>query len=235
MRLELYFNLENNTLPIDYRRGFLSFFKKTLELYNTDIFKLIYGIGKKKNITFAPFFSLNKFSKNFIILKKNDVKVIFSTDDQLLGIHFFNAFKNMIEIPRSFFKNTITLKKIIQIKEKEITKNSINFKILSPIIIREQIDEKRSWYHFLDEKGISILKKNLFEQLKNKFSEKDLQEIKIEPISIKKTVVFFYNINMTATLGSIKVEAKKEILEYFYKSGISPSKKSAGFGMLDIQ
>lgn len=235
MRIELYFSLENNILPTDYRRGFLSFFKKSLELYNLDIFNIIYGIGKKKDITFAPFFSLEKFDKNTIFLKKNDIKLIFSTEDQLLGIHFLNAFKNMIGKKRSFFKNSITLKKIKQVKEKEITTNCITFKTLSPIIIREQIDEKKSWYHYLDEKGILILKNNLLDYLRNRFPEKELKEIKIEPISIKKTVVFFYNINMTATLGIIKITADKEILNYFYKSGLSPSKKSAGFGMLDIE
>lgn len=39
---------------------------------------------------------------------------------------------------------------------------------------------------------------------------------------------------MMGSLGIVKVKGKKEILNYLYKSGISTSRKSSGFGMVDI-
>ena len=43
----------------------------------------------------------------------------------------------------------------------------------------------------------------------------------------------FYDYKFPITLGNIKVTAKKEILEYFYKSGLG-SRASSGFGMCEI-
>lgn len=234
MRIELHYTIENMKIPMEFRRVIVSHHKKTMELYNKDIFKQLYEKGKEKDVVFSFFFSPIKFEKEHIILKDNRVKVLISIADEILGIHYLNAFLQNLNNELRFENNIITLKKVIRKKEKIIESNEVVFKITSPLIIRDKIDEKKSWYYFLDEKGIEILKRNLKRNLKDKYPEKYIDDIKIIPVMVKKVVTSYYGIKMQGTLGIIKVEGKKELLNYLYKSGALSSRKSMGFGYLDI-
>lgn len=234
MRFELIFSLENLEIPLDYRSGILSFFKKALEEYNKEILHLVYDIGKQKDITFSPFFIPESFEKDKIILKNNIFKIFYSVENQLLGIHIYNSFLNILNKTYPFFENIIKLERVNRLDEKEINQDTVIFKILSPVIIREQLSENKSWYHLLDEKGIEILKKNMVYTLKDRFPEKYLEELTIKPLKMKKTITTFYGIQMMGSIGTIEVNGKKEILTYLYKSGLSTSRKSSGFGMVDI-
>lgn len=234
MRLELNFYLSKNELPLDYRRMIVSFFKKTIELYNKGLLKLVYDIGQEKNITFAPFFNPKEFTKDKIILNNGDIKVIISIEDELLGLHFFNAFLQNLEKSYYISENILNLSRVKKLKEKKIENNEATFKIISPLIIREKKDEKKSWYHLLDEEGIKILKRNLISTLKDSFPEKYLNEVEIIPMETKKTVTTFYGIKMQGSLGVIKVSGRKEILNSFYKGGTLSSRKSMGFGLLEV-
>ncbi|MGL4946771.1 MAG: CRISPR-associated endoribonuclease Cas6 [Cetobacterium sp.] len=234
MRLELNFKIEKNELPIDFRRIFVSFFKNSIEKYDKDLFETIYGVGQEKKLTFAPFFTPEQFQHDKIILKTNNIKIILSTEDDLLGLHYFNAFLQNLETPYHFNQNILFLTRVIKITENKIEKNETIFKLLSPLIIREKLDENKSWYHLLDDKGMDILKRNMITTLKNQFPLKYLEEVKIFPIETKKTVLTFYGIKMQGTLGVIKIEGRKEILNSLYKSGALSSKKSMGFGLLEV-
>ncbi len=234
MRLELNFIVEKNEIPIEFRKTIVSFFKSVIENYDKDLFKSLYDIGKEKRVTFAPFFTPLQFNKDSILLKSNNIKVIFSTEDELLGLHYFNAFLQNLENSYTFKNNKLTLIRAIKIKEKKIENDKAIFKILSPLIIREQLNEDKSWYHLLDEKGIEILKRNLLTTLKGEFPEKYLVELEIFPLETKKVVTTFYGIKMQGTLGIIEIRGRKEILNSLYKSGALSSRKSMGFGMLDI-
>lgn len=234
MRIELNYKVENNKIPMDFRRIIVSHHKKTMELYNKELFEILYGIGVEKDVVFSLFFSPEKFEDDYILLKDNKIKVFVSIADEILGIHYLNAFLQNLNNGLKFKDNVLTLEKAIKLREKRIEKDEVIFKITSPLIIREKLDEKRSWYHILDEKGIKILKRNLKESLKNKYPERYIDEIKITPIKTKQTITKFYGIKMQGTLGMIKVEGKKEILNHLYKSGALSSKKSMGFGYLEI-
>ena len=234
MRLELNFIVEKNEIPIEFRKTIVSFFKSVIENYDKDLFKSLYDIGKEKRVTFAPFFTPLQFNKNSILLKSNNIKVIFSTEDELLGLHYFNAFLQNLENSYTFKNNKLTLIRAIKIKEKKIENDKAIFKILSPLIIREQLNEDKSWYHLLDEKGIEVLKRNLLTTLKGEFPEKYLVELEIFPLETKKVVTTCYGIKMQRTLGIIEIRGRKEILNSLYKSGALSSRKSMGFGMLDI-
>lgn len=234
MRLELNFVVENNALPIDFRKSLVSFFKTIIESYDKDLFKKLYDVGQEKRITFAPFFTPLQFNQEEIILKSNNIKVIFSAEDDLLGLHFFNAFLQNLNNPYRFKNNILTLTRAIKIKEQKIENNEAIFKLLSPLIIREQLDEKKSWYHLLDEKGLTVLKRNLLATLKDDFPQKYLEEIEIIPLETKKTITTFYGIKMQGSLGLIKIMGRKEILNSLYKSGALSSRKSMGFGLLEV-
>ena len=65
--------------------------------------------------------------------------------------------------------NSFSIKNIIKLNEKPILEDIAIFKTLSPIVIREKRENEKDWYHFLDEKGIKILKKNICYSLRERF------------------------------------------------------------------
>ena len=58
MRLKLYFELENEKMPIQYRKCILSFIKKSLSEYSEEYYKRLYDGNKPivKPYTFSAFF-----------------------------------------------------------------------------------------------------------------------------------------------------------------------------------
>lgn len=234
MRMKLEFFLDDNKIEYDYRRIIISFFKKTLETYNEDIKEIVYGIGSKKEMCFSPFFKAKEFKDGHIILENGKLNIFISFNDKLLGIHFFNALLGMINKEFRFRDNVLKLEKVSKVEEKNIKTEEVVFKLLSPLVIREILDNRKSWYHYLDEKGLEILKKNLIYNLKEKFPVEYIEKLEIVPLDIRKVIVEFYGLKIQSTLGTIRVKGKKEILEYLYRTGLSTSKKSAGFNMLDV-
>ena len=233
MRYEIELELKEKILPLDYRRNFISFFKKILADYNQELKNLIYNKSDLKNFTYSLYLPIEKIEEEKIFLKFYRIKLFLSTEDIMLSLHFLNAFLEAKS--KKIYLNSENLIEIIKIKkiqEKEIKDNYSTFKILSPIVIREHTREK-DFYHLLDEKGIKVLKKNIIFNLKDNFPISYLEEIEIIPIETKKTVVSFYGLKMQVTLGVIGIRANKKILTHFYKCGLG-SKRSAGFSMLDL-
>ncbi|MDN5304615.1 MAG: CRISPR-associated endoribonuclease Cas6 [Fusobacteriaceae bacterium] len=231
MRYGVELELKNLIIETDYRRKFLSFFKKAFEEYSQEIKEKFYDTNKQKEFTFSVYLPVEKINKDEIRLKNNKIKLFISMYQMEDALHFMNTILGTINRQYPFGKeNFIKPIKIYTIQEKEVRNESVIFNTLSPIVIREK---ENQWYHEFDEKGIEILKKNTIFNLKEKFPEKYLNEIQFIPLETKKIIVNFYNIKFPVTKGVIKVEGKKEILDYLYKTGIG-SKSSAGFGMCEV-
>lgn len=235
MRLKIECGLEENTISTSYNRKILSFFKKSLELYDREVEKEYYGEPCKKDMSFSCFFPLEKIDGDKIYLKEKNFKIFITFNSIIDGVHFYNSFVNAKnkKIQFNFYENKFTISNIIKLNEKKINNNIAIFQTLSPIIIKEKITKEKEWFHILDEKGIEILKKNLNYSVKDKFSLEILDQIEIIPVDIKKIIVNFYNIKFPTTKGIFILKGNKEVLNYFYKSGIG-SKKSSGFGMLEL-
>lgn len=238
MRLKIECVLKENFVCLDYRRSILSFIKKSLENYSEEIKKKYYNEYKPKDMTFACYFPIENIENNQINLTNNIFAIFLSFDSIIDGVHFYNAFniakKNHIQF--NLGKNIFQIKNIVKLQEKEIKEDKVTFKTLSPIVIREQIedeDRKKEWFHKLDEKGIEVLKKNLCYSLKDKFSIKELENIEIEVEKARVNIISFYKIKFPATSGKITVKGDKKILNYFYRAGLG-GKCPSGFGMLDI-
>jgi len=239
MRYKLIFSINNNKLLSDNRRVFLSFFKKALEEYGEK--DRYYSLKSKKEYTFSTYFPEAKFSKNEITLGKNEFYLNFSTSSMEEALYMMNSFMGMLKkefkLPNG---NSMTLEKLEMVREKEVKDNSAEFRILSPIIVKERLENKNGdWYFtFKDERWEEILKANMKQQLKDSFDfdpSYDIDELKIlgkEPFT-KTTQVVNYNIAFPCTLGTIYIEGKKYLLDYFSKSGIG-SKRAQGFGMLEV-
>ena len=73
MRLKLSMELENENLPIQYRRNVISFIKLSLSQYDEESYKKYYN--NKDNIikpyTFSVFFRYPQFKENIIINKRS--------------------------------------------------------------------------------------------------------------------------------------------------------------------
>lgn len=230
MRFEVELILNNNIINKDYRRNIISVIKQCL---SEEDYEEIYKERKVRSFTFSPFLQIDSFSKDKIILKDKKIKLFFSTDSMSDGWILINAFRNKKSKELNFGKDKIIIEKVATLIEKEIKDDIILFKTMSPICIREQLDEKRSWYHDFDEKGINILKKNIIHQLKYEFPRLLLEELKIKSFKMKRTIITNYDIQFPVNLGTLIISGDKRILKKLYESGIG-SKTSLGLGMLEI-
>lgn len=241
MRFSLIFKSEIRELNSDIRRRFISFQKAAFESYDKVFFDKFYKEKDsiEKPYSFSLYFGNAKFTKDRIILEDEQIQFTFSTIDTEIGIHFFNAVLAMKG--KEFYLeegNFMILEEIQLLKEKPITGNQVIFKTLSPILIREHNkDTNKDWYYSFEEEGsLAILKNSMKYQAVNYFgstAEKDIEQLVIKPISMKKLVINHYQVFVTGNVGTFEMQGKPYLLEYFYKAGIS-AKKSEGFGLCNV-
>ncbi len=241
LRFSILFEIEKREIPIDYRRKFISFLKKIFSDYDKTLYEKFYKDKDsiEKAYTFSVYLGLCQMAGDKIILKNDNIILNFSTYDTEIGLHFYNA-----ALGSKYDKfnigedNFLTLKKVNLIREKVIKGNKAVFKTFSPVVIREHIRKgnRDKFYTLKDDAAVTVLKNNLKYQLKNVFDfdiEKDVDSIKIRDLNTKMAIVKNYEITVPCTLGVFEIEGENYLLDYFYKAGFS-SKKSAGFGMLEI-
>ena len=240
MRFNVELLLENEIIPKDKNRVFLSFLKHNYSSYDNEYFESQYENtkNKTKSFTFSLYMENCKFLKDEIIIPNKNIILNFSTADMEDGIMFYNSILSNIGKKYDIKNNSITVKKISLVKEKLIRENEVIFKTMSPIIVKEHNgDNKKTWYHSLNEKtGQELLLKNLNYYLINifgEYSKKDIEEIKFELLSNKEVKIKNYGIEVLGNIAKFKLEGKPYLLEYLYKSGIG-SLRNSGFGMLDI-
>ncbi|PWJ93311.1 CRISPR-associated endoribonuclease Cas6 [Oceanotoga teriensis] len=235
MRFKLDFKTNNNVIPIDYRRFLLSYIKNALSNYDEKIYSQYYN--KKdpihKNFTFTINFGKSKFEKEKILLEENKFSFYYSTSDYVLGTHLFAAFREQINREFKIKNNSINLCNIKFFKSKNFLSKNIDFKILSPVLIRDhKKDNSDVYYSFEDKEFEEILKNNLKYRLKD-FPSEYLENISIIPIKTRSVLVKNYGTILKGNLGYIKILANEKVIEYIYQSGLG-SKNSMGFGMLEI-
>lgn len=238
MRYKLCFELENKIIPVDYRRSIISFIKFALNEYNEEIFLKLYN--NKDNIikpyAFAIFFKAAKFSKEEIIIEDKKMEMNITIEDYNIAINLYNAFNHQRNNKFSLNKNSMILKNIMLVQEKEIVSETIKIKFLSPLVVRDRnIQTQKDYYYtYKDERFLEILKINIREQLKISNLSIDLvDEFNIIPIIPKKTVVKFYEKQIACSIGIYEIHGDIRLLNYLYKAGVG-SKHSAGFGMFQV-
>ncbi len=241
MRLAIYCELKENEIPLDYRRKVVSLFKSCLSSYDKEVYDQYYHEKDpiQKEYTFSTFFSSPKMKKDTIEIPNKKLIINFSTSDNILGINFYNAFiKKIGENIKFSDLNVIKITKVVLQKEKKIAENKVTFKIQSPLIVRDHnLETGKDWYYACDDKEFDeIFKRNLYNQLKDKFTKditNDIENLEIKNVSMKKIIVSSYGIKMASTIGIFEMTGEQYILNEIYQSGAG-SKKSLGFSMLDI-
>ncbi len=241
MRFLLTLELETFDIPIDYRRIVLSYVKNALSNCNEGkYYDKFFKDTNQKDYCFSVILPKPKFEKDNILLDKKEIKILFSTQgkskESMILFSAFIAQKNKRHpLPNG---NGMILKSIQNKKTEEIYNQKVIFKTAtgSGLCVRDHNKEKKldKYYVFNDNEfrnKLSIVLKNQASRLG--FNEEDISNIKINPIQCKKVVAKHYGVYIDTTIGMLEVQAKPEILQSFYDCGIG-SRKSAGFGMLDL-
>lgn len=242
MRLHFTFELENENMPIDYRRKFVSYIKFCVENSDKDFYEELYGKGRTVSKDFVMSFYFipeTRISKEQIYVNSKKIILKISTPDSYLGIQIYNAIcKQKLKWYKLSDINTIRLVKVYAEKERVITQKSVIFNAISPIVIRDHNKETgKDWFYtFEDEQAVDILKRNLKSDLEKKFDRNisyDIEQLKIEFLKMKKVVVQNYGLNIQCSLGTFKMEGESYLLQYLYQRGIG-GKRSLGFGYLEL-
>lgn len=238
MRYKLYFNLENEHFPLDYRRSIISFIKLSLSEYNKEYFDKYYKNNDNiiKPYTFAVFFYGAKFEKNEICIKERKFELNISIADYETALILYNSFNHQKNKKFSLNNNSFTLNSISVIPEKVISSENVNIKFLSPLVVRNRNRETKKDYYvsYSHEKFLDTLKTNIKVQLEEfKKLNLNLQDFDLVPIKPQKTVVKFYEKQIECSFGEYELKADRRVIEFLYKCGMG-SKHSAGFGMFKI-
>lgn len=223
MRLKLIFQLENNTLDIQYRKSIISWIKHALQSYDENLFQEIYNNNNKKTFTFAPILSNPKFDKEEITMQDNQFSIVFSGYNYFACLLMYNSFLKQKFQKFSLSKNSMTLTNICMIPENKIIESSIKVKMSSPLIVRNHNRETlKDLYYGIDKQEFEkYLKINIEEQIKAENLDTSLlQNFKIIPMQAKKIVIPLYEKMIECTVGSFELQGNIELLEYLYKAGI---------------
>lgn len=236
MRYRLFFELENKDISIQYRKSILSFFKKSLSEYDNEIYEKLYHAKDPimKPYTFSVFFKDSEFKENRIIVNSKQMELNISIADYEIALILYNAFNHQRNKIFHLEHNSMTLKNIVLIQEKQINTEEITIKFMSPLIVRQRENEKDYYFSVEGEEFLEILKVNIKEQLKlTNYSMDIVDSIKLEKVNGRKTVVRFYEKQMEGSIGTFKLFGNKELLNYLYRAGMG-SRRSSGFGMFEI-
>lgn len=236
MRLKLNFELENEFLPIQYRKSVMSFIKLSLAEYNEQYYKKYYNNKDTiiKPYTFAIFFRNPKFEEDRIFIEDKRFELNISVADYETSIILYNAFNHQKNKKFPLDKNSWTLKNISMSLDKKIDKEEITIKFMSPLVVRSHIEKKDYYYSYDDEKFKEILKINIKQQLKiTNLPIELVDEFNIIPIKPKKVILKFYEKKIETSTGIFKILGDKQLLKNLYDAGMG-SKRSSGFGMFQI-
>lgn len=236
MRFKLYFDLENEIISIQYRKSILSFIKKSIQDYNEEEYKQFYNQRDNtiKPFTFSVYLKDSKFDGEIIVVVSKRIEVNLSTSDYNAGIILYNAFNHQKNKKFSLNNNSMTLKNIVLLPEKEIKEQEVMIKFLSPLVVRSRKNQKDYYYSYEDENFLETLKLNIKIQLQiSDLPESMVENFNLEPVNAKKNVVKFYEKQMEVSIGSFKLSGNPELLNYLYRTGIG-SRHSAGFGMFEV-
>ena len=236
MRIKLYFELEEPKLDIQYRKSIISYIKHALQEYDEKLYEEIYSGNNKKTFTWAPILSKPQFNQEEIQLQDCNFSIIFSAYNYLYALHIYNALLNQKNKRFSLKQNSMILKNIVMIPEKQITTNKITIKMSSPVICRnhDRATLKDMYYSFERPEFEKYIKINILEQMKKENLDSSLLDgFKIKPIQGKKIIVKLYEKKIEASIGIFELEGTKELLKYLYMAGIG-TKKAMGFGLFEI-
>lgn len=242
MRFCIELEFDQNEIPLDYRKYFMSFLKNAFLKYDMEWFNELYHENdpRIKNFTFAIHLNKPEFGRTAILLSDLKVMLNFSTGDPTIGIHFYNSLLKQLYKPYPFgAANNIVLKNIRLLKDAVIRSDTVAVSTLSPVVIRQHDRETNldRYYSFEDEGFKDALKANILASAEGFIGEDieaDINDIEFIPRKVKSVRVLHYGNKIIGNIGSFIIRGKPYLLEFLLLNGCG-SRRSQGFGMLQLE
>lgn len=243
MRFAIELEFSKDLIQKDKNRLIISLLKKAFLNFNEDFYNRIYEEDKtlRKDFTFAIYLGNCEFLREEIKLQIPKAILNISTFNYIEGIMIYNSFHKLQKDKTECIFGENNFVKVVSIKkvyETIVNKSSMDFKTLSPIVVKEHrrsLNDEQTFYHSIEnEKGLENLNKFMKAILTEKFPQKykDILNLQITLKSNVKVVkVKNYGIVFPTSLCIINIKGNSELIDYIYKSGIG-SKTNSGFGML---
>lgn len=231
MKLELNFELENNRIPFDFRKGIISFLKNALSEYNQSFYNDIYNY-KKKDLTFCPFMQFEKqdTKDRVFYLKDKSIKVILSSGDDKNIYKLFVSLQKQVNKKYPFYDNSLVLKSISSYGKKmsELDFAIIKVSKFAPLVIMDHqveiVDGKRidrNWcYTFESPQFVDLFK-----------FKTGLDIIPLE--NCKKVVYDHFGMKIPASYGNFFVKGSVSQINDILNNGAG-DRKSQGFGYITL-
>lgn len=235
MKYILKFELEKNKFKADYRRVFISFFKKAITNYMDGIFyKELYDSGTyKKSLVWTVKFSNPKFQNENLILNSNQITMTIKVTDMQTALIYYSSLLGLKNCKFSVdTDNTMTLKSIKLLKENKITGNFAVFRIFSPICLREHSKENnKDWYYTYENEKF---KQALYNSIKIDISHSanEIDKLEFDFSRLKKVIVLAFEQKIHTTIGLLAIKGDNLILNHINNFGIG-SRKNSGFGLVE--
>ncbi len=236
---------QTHEIPVSYNFLFLSLIKEALKKSNEEYFANMYQFGdkiankKSKNFSYAVFVQDYRLENEKFKVNGKVILNISSPDTEFI----INLYNGLLKIYEFNYKKQFVLNKlkISLIKEKQILKNQVTFKTLSPICIKN----KDNYFMQIEQKNyIDELNYIADIQLKNYRGAGLRKRIQFIPIKLKKVVVkqeirefeektkkkYMY---INSYKGTFKLIGDVLDLRDLYTLGLG-FKRNQGFGMLEV-
>ena len=237
LRIDVCIALDDELMPADYRRIFLSLFKHAMQEYSEK--KLLYYFGgeaMKKNYCWAVNLPGAKFSGDTVTLSKSELTLRFSTPDAAVFSDFYNALNAIRGKAYSHNGVTMCIKDIFMPPMNRVTSGSITAHMISPLVLREH-DAKtnKDVYFTAESEDFEIRLRDTVRNRLNDFCEDAALADTLEVLDVsraRRTVIRYYGMKFHATIGDIVLRGDPKLLEWMRLIGIG-SHCSAGFGMFN--
>jgi CRISPR-associated endoribonuclease Cas6 len=230
-------------IPTSYRKNITSLIKQAINpgKEKSELYEEYYGNksqNKSKPFTFSVVIPPHKVENHQLILDSNIIRLFFSSNDYRFIIELYNG---LININHDFspFAYPIDLKHFHLERESPIDQDTIKFKTLSPIVLRNVENKKgRGYLTFEDEKFKEMLfysTRNTCQQKENfsKEYELDIKDFNVNILSCETVKIDNYKETIPATNGIFEITAPIEVLQLIYGIGLG-ARRSQGFGMVEV-
>lgn len=235
MKYVVEFELEKEELKADYRRTFISFFKKAISEYMDGFFydDLYQSGAKKKNLVWSVKFEKPQFKDGVMILEGKKVFMTLKIGDAQTALIYYSSLLGMKDRMYPVGNdNFLTLRRIKMLRENEIVEDIAVFKIFSPINLREHNEEtNKDWYYsFGDEKFEEKLKESILIDLP--YLKQEVSALSFDFSGLKKVIVPAFELKIPATIGTFAVKGDKRVINHILMNGIG-SRRNSGFGLVE--
>ncbi len=226
-------------VTVNYRKNFVSLIKEAFNRSPDEKIKNLNTTTKQKPFTFSVKFPVKSSNESQLELSDNTFDFYFSTNDYLILMTVYNFFISHLKSYNIFPNCKNALVKSMLINKAKIDKDTVVFKTLSPIVVRDMINKNgNKTLKFSDEGFIDNLKlstKSLIKAFANQDIDQNKIGIKILKMKVDNINSFGNNKNfygLYANSGLIEFSMAKEYLQLLYDVGVG-AKRSQGFGMLE--